>query len=237
VVVALGALMPLPGRWGRDPGPRGGPALAGSIDIVVYESAVPGPDRFEPGQVRQGLHLHQRQALPLRANDWIRIEAQVNRPAYLYVVWIDTDGQVTPLWPWKDNDWARLPAEPTPRDRLVLPALGDGKDIAPLSGGPPGIEALLLLAREAPLTAAENSEVMRILARPLSRRPMTGVETELAIWLEDGERVTDEPTRAPILSKARSSGDPEVQVRGVMKRLQPLFPYTRAVCFGNQGSR
>jgi hypothetical protein len=212
-------------------------ALKGSIDIVVYESAVPGPDHFEPSKVRQGLHLHERQALPLRPNDWIRIEAEMNRPAYLYVVWIDTDGKTTPLWPWEENDWAKLSAEQTPRDRLTLPDLVKGEAVMPLSGGPPGIESLLLLARETPLTSAENSEFVQILARPLARQPLTRVETEFAVWLENGERVTHEPDRAPILSKARPSGDPEVQVRSVMKQLQSLFPYTRAVCFGNQGSR
>jgi serine/threonine protein kinase len=213
------------------------PALKGSIDLVVYESAVPGPDEFQPSQSRQRLHLHERGALPLRPNDWIRIEAELNRPAYLSVVWIDTDGMATPLWPWEENDWAKLPAAQPPRDRLTLPDLVKGEAVMPLSGGPPGIESLLLLARETPLTAAENSKVVQILARPLTRQPMTRVETEFAVWLENGERVTHEPDRAPILSKARPSGDPEVQVRSVMKQLQSLFPYTRAVCFGNQGSR
>jgi serine/threonine protein kinase len=250
---AVLALVLIP--WGHDPRSAGAPvpiamssrpattppsllpALKGSIDLVVYESAVPGPDEFKPSKSRQRLHLHERGALPLRPNDWIRIEVELNRPAYLYVVWIDTDGKATPLWPWEQNDWAWLPAEQTPRDRLTLPDLVKGEAIMPLSGGPPGIESLLLLARETPLTAAENSEVMRILARPLARRPLTRVETEFAVWLENGERVTDEPTRAPILSKAQSSGDPEIQVRSVMKQLQSLFPSTRAVCFGNQGSR
>jgi hypothetical protein len=226
-------------RSAADPVPTPFPALKGSIDIAAYESAVPGPDKFEPSKARQGLRLHERRALPLRPNDWIRIEAEMHPPAYLYVVWIDTDGKVTPLWPWEDGDWTRLPGDQAPRDRLTLPDLVKGEAVMPLSGGPPGIESLLLLARETPLTAAENSEVMRILSRPLARQPMTLSEADVhfAVWLENGERVTDEPTRAPIVSKAQSSGDPEVQVRSVMKQLQSIFPYTRAVCFGNRGSR
>ena len=66
---------------------------------------------------------------------------------------------------------------------------------------------------------------------------MPWAETEFALWFEGGERVADEPTRAPILSQDRSSGDPEVQVRSLMKQLRSLSPYTRAVCFGNQGSQ
>src|SRR5262249_46535796 len=97
LVVALGAVMRLPGRWGPVTDSRASPPLSGSIDIVVYESA--GTETFQPGEpARQGLRLHDRRALPLRPCDWIRIEAAVNRPAYLYLIWIDTDGRAAPLW-------------------------------------------------------------------------------------------------------------------------------------------
>jgi serine/threonine protein kinase len=239
------------GPWGRaprhfdevstgqqQPGLMPLPDLEGSIDILIYESALPGPDAFKPGDPdRQGLRLYDRRALPLRPNDWIRIEATLNRPAYLHVVWIDTDGTVLPLWPWDDGDSPKLPAEQAPRDRLTLPESVDGKDIMPRTGGPPGIEALLMLARETPLDPAENAELMKILSRRLPVQPLPRAETEFAVWLEDGERVTGEPTRGPIVSKAQSSGDPEAQVRQLMKRLQAIFSYTRAVCFGSQGKR
>src|SRR5262249_22694058 len=48
------------------PAPAAAPTLKGSIDIVVYESAVAGPDDFKLSKSRQGLHLHERRALPLR---------------------------------------------------------------------------------------------------------------------------------------------------------------------------
>jgi hypothetical protein len=266
LVVAMGSLLLLPDR--RGPGPSAGagarrtrdrvptpstiapaqaaqpaPALLplkGSIDIVIYESASSGLDTFEPGDpARQRLRLHERRTLPLGPRDWIRIEATMDRPAYLHVVWIDTDGQATPFWPWQADDAARRLAREAPRDRLTLPAPESQADIMPMAGGPPGIEALLLLARDTPLSPAEDDAVRRALAQPPARRPTTPPAADLAVavWLENGERVVDEPTRAPILDKAASSGDPEIRIRNVMRELQAVFPYTRAVCFGNQGNQ
>jgi hypothetical protein len=249
--------VPLLGRWHLEPsahqgnGRRRDPApdlstvapslapLKGSIDIVVFESASADTDAFKPGdRARWGLRLHERRAVPLGPRDWIRIEAAVNRPAYLYVAWIDTDGKVTPLWPWQEGDWAKRPAKETPRDRLTLPLPDSTKDIMPLTPGPPGVEALLLLARDGPLNPSENETVMQTLAWPPARRLTAPAAADLAVavWLENGERVDDEPTRAPILDKAGWSGDPENRIRSLMRDLRSVFPYTRAVCFGNQGN-
>jgi hypothetical protein len=238
VVVALGALMPLPGRWWADPGPREGPALAGSIDIVVYESATAGTDSFQPGDsARQGLHLQDRRALPLGPRDWIRIEATVNRPAYLYLVWIDTDGRATPLWPWRSGAWTDRPAPEQPRVRLNIPDPESGKDIMPLDLGSPGVEALILLGRDAPLSPDENQTVRQAMTLRSARWATVpaAAELDVAVWLENGERVSDESTRAPIPDKAASSGDPEIRIRELMGGLRDIFPYTRAVCFGNRG--
>ena len=199
LVVAAGSFMPLLGRWRPDPDSRGGAPLVGSIDIAVYESASAGTESFQPGDpARQGLRLHDRRALPLGPRDWIRIEARVNRPAYLYVVWIDTDGRVTPLWPCQSGDWTRRPAKEIPRDRLTIPDPESDKDIMPLDPGPPGVESLLLLGRDTPLSPSQNDAVRQAMARHLARLPTSRAAADLAVavWFENGERVADEPTRA-----------------------------------------
>jgi hypothetical protein len=103
----------------------------------------------------------------------------------------------------------------------------------------PGVEALLLMGRDAPLSASENDAVRRAMARHRARWPTSPAATDLAaaVWFLNGQRVADELTRAPIPDKAASSGDPEVRIRDIMRELRPVFPYTRAVCFGNQGSQ
>jgi hypothetical protein len=210
--------------------------LEGLLDVVVYESAQDDINQFVPAARRQRLRLHQRQALPLQPRDWIRIEATVNREAYLYLVWIGSDGVATPLWPWvspnpeRPADWTDPRAQEKPRKHLTLP--GDVKPGAtgmPLTDEPRGIVTLLLLARERPLTKEDSVDLARILA-PQKRNPVG--ECMLAVWLENGAREID---RFPIVGKGASVGDVEEQVCGVMRRIHARFGYVRAVYFGNQG--
>jgi hypothetical protein len=213
--------------------------LKGTIDLVVYESARPDTESFVPASQRQGLRLYERQALPLRPRDWIRIEATMSRPAYLYLVWIGADGEATPLWPWQSPDPSRPAVWTDPRDqerlleRLRLPDDAKaGANAMPLGEGPPGIEALLLLARAEPLTNDETAELAGLLA-PRGRRSVR--DLVLAMELENGERVTDEKDRSPIVGKGQDVGDVEEQLRSVMRQVHERFGYVRGVCFGNQG--
>jgi hypothetical protein len=102
----------------------------------------------------------------------------------------------------------------------------------PLGDGPPGVEALLLLARDTRLTDDEAAELARMLA-PQRRTPTK--DLLLAVWLENGDRVTDEENRAPLVAKGQDSGDAEQQVREVMRQIHERFGYVRGVCFSNQG--
>jgi hypothetical protein len=66
------------------------------------------------------------------------------------------------------------------------------------------------------------------------RRPLPALG--IAVWLENGERGMDRRDRGPPAAlKTEESGDPELHIRGLMRRLRELFPYSRALCFGNQG--
>ena len=213
-------------------------SLKGNLEVVVYESAQPNTEEFKPAKERQRLRLFERKALPLRPRDWIRIEATLNEPAYLYLFWIGADGQTAPLWPWLTPDPNRPPAwtDPRgpelPRTTLMLPGdLTPGKDLMPLGESPPGVEALLLLARDTVLSSDEAAELARLLA-PQKRRPAK--DGEMAVWLENGERVKD-AERAPLLGKSQASLDAEEQVRTVMRQIHERFGYVRGVCFGNQG--
>jgi serine/threonine protein kinase len=216
------------------------PPLKGDLDVVIYESSGVKIDEFEAGSAnRQRLRLHDRLALPLRPRDWIRIDATVTRPAYLYVIWIGTDGTATPLWPWLSPDRERLAtwtdprAEELPRDRLTLPRDAySKKDIMPLGEGPPGVETLLLLARDRVLSDDDVADLARLLA-PQARKPV--VDMVLALWLENGDRVLDEANRAPIVGKGQDTRDVEQQVRTVMRQVHERLGYVRGVCFGNLG--
>jgi Domain of unknown function (DUF4384) len=213
--------------------------LAGQFDVRVWESTgakgADGHPRFVAGNPRrQGVRLNQ--AVPLTARDWVRIEAELNRPAYLYVVWIDTTGRAWPLYPWRNDDWARRPADEQPRDRLSLPDTPAG--MAPLDVGPAGVETLLLLARAAPLTDAEAARLPGLFAGlPPATTPAVG----RAAWFENGELATKEKEhdRGHVrLDQAQDGPDVELRLQKLLKeKLRPLFSYTRAVCFDNTGAK
>ena len=83
--------------WSRRPGPTAAPDPP---VLVQPPAAVPAPLSgavnvwiWDPGDpARHRLTLTDPGAMPLRAGDRIRVEARVNRPAHLYLVWIDADG-------------------------------------------------------------------------------------------------------------------------------------------------
>jgi hypothetical protein len=189
--------------------------LKGYLDLRVTEAANPR---------RQGLLLHQPLALPLRPNDLMEIEAVLNRPAYLYLVYLDSKGEATPLFPWKNYDWKQRPAEER-RDRLFQKG--------PLDPGPSGIEALLLLARDEPLRDDEDLSG-RLAGLPKQK----GLPDRRArAWFENGELVRDEADRGAVrVGQGAAQDDPVRQTQALLReRLRPLFSYTRAVCFAFQG--
>jgi hypothetical protein len=164
----------------------------------------------------------------------LRIEATLNRPAYLYLVWLEAGGEVKPLWPWVEGDWGNRPAErDQPRRTLTIPE--NNTEAAPLDPGPSGIESLLLLAREEPLPAGED--LRRRFAGLPRQAGLDPLRTRLAAWFENGELVQNEPDRAPInLKETQAIEDPVWRTRAVLRDgLPALFPYTRAVSFTFEG--
>jgi serine/threonine protein kinase len=233
-LVAIGvAYWPVPARH-TDPGSAAPDAPApfkGDLDVLVWESSSRDQDKFVPAARRQNIRLPQ--AVPLSRRDWLRIEARLNRPAYLYLIWLDTEGKATPIFPWQDS-WDRRPAREQPRDRLSLPEKAG--ELAPLAPGPAGLETVLLLIRETPLTDADHAALPGLFAGlPRALVP----DLRAAAWFEGGDLVTPqrEPDRGPIqIGKAQAGADPVLRLQALLQtKLRPLFPYSRAVCFGNTG--
>lgn len=194
--------------------------LRGAIDVKVWRK-----DRKDDPPML----LNHPAALPLAPGDYIRIEVELNRPAYIYVVWIDTEGKATPVYPWLDG-WTKRPKIEKRQAKMSLPESATG--IAPLDPGPAGIETLLLLARDEPLPANEDlSQLFAGLPKQKTADPRA------AAWFENGDLVRNEVDRGPIrLDKATERDDPVLKTQALLRtRLQGLFPYSRAVSFANKG--
>jgi hypothetical protein len=181
---------------------------------------------------RRSLRLDQPKALPLKAGDRFRIEARLNRPAYLYLFWIGSDGKVGPIYPWKDGHWDARPERVQKTDRLDLPPNADQAWVIPT--GSPGIETLLLLVRErSPLPKRDGDNLARVLA---DARVSSSVLIKEAVWLENGREITlDSRDRAMPSSKSRKSDDPVLRIRRLLsEKVQPLGDYWQAVVFPNE---
>jgi hypothetical protein len=223
LLVGLGLLL-----WPRsrppqpEPGPL--PPFKGSIDVRVWEKGNPR---------RQGLGLNQNGALPLKAGDLIRIDATLNRPGYLYVVWIDTEGQAALIHPPHEGDWRLRPQEEKPLARLSLPEAAD--EYVPLGEGPTGMQSLLLLVRDEPLPAGIP---LRSLFEGLPRQAAPALRA--AAWFENGELAKGEPDRSssPDFTKRTKSDDPVLQTQALLQtKLKEWFAYTRAVSFAYEGKK
>jgi serine/threonine protein kinase len=195
--------------------------LSGDIEVLIWD----GQD-----QRRRGLGLREPGALPLKTNDQIRVAAQLNRPAYVYLVWIGTNGEALPVYPWPSGDWTQRPARQSPTDHIRLP---EQADIGwPLEGGP-GMETLLLLARETPLP--DDIDLAQLLA---ALPPQTMQHARSLVEFQNGAVINQiqRKDRSPQFFNAQQIDDPVLQTQQLIQQeLTPHFPLIRAVSFANQG--
>jgi serine/threonine protein kinase len=211
--------------------------LKGRIDLLVVKSK---------DGTRRRLRLENPGAVPVRADDEFRIEARLDRPAYLYLFWVGSEGKVAPLYPWIEHDWSQRPTEEQKVTGAELPKLLD--DVLAIPASPPGLETLVLLAREdSPLPREDEIKLAEGLSGTPVRLPS---DLTKAIWIEDGEEVTFELTtglkkgpagddvvpRSIPSPKTRKSDDPVLRIRALLnEKVKPLGSYSQAVLFPNQG--
>jgi tetratricopeptide (TPR) repeat protein len=128
------------------------------------------------------------------------IEAELNRPAYLYVLWIDTDGQVLPVYPWRPGHWEDRPPAERPVARLRRPEALD--EFYKVLKGTPGMETLVLLARETPLPREAD------LRAELGQLPRPAVqELRATVWFEKGAPVRNRRGRDGRFERRCRAGD------------------------------
>jgi serine/threonine-protein kinase len=196
--------------------------LAAKLDVRVWKKA----------DTSKGLTLDAPGALPLRAGDYIRVEAESIRPAYLYVIYLDAQGEAAPLFPWQKYKWEDRPVEQK-RTRVNVPE-DSLKDGAPLETGPSGIEAVLLLAREEPLSVEEVGTIRRLFTKapPGKFDPLLG-----AVWLGAEERFAEVRDRGrPNLDQSGTMLDPVERLRRLMSgQLKNLAGEVRGVCYPFDG--
>ena len=195
--------------------------LRGVVDVLVWDIQNP---------TRRGLTLREPGALPLRANDQVRVRAELSRPAYIYLLWIDAQGQAAPVYPWKPGRWDDRPPEESPLAQISLPAqLDRGWPIA----GNPGMETIVLLGRDSPLPPEVD---LSQLLTGFQSQPMQ--DESALVEFEGGQVVTEtrEPNRGPQFFNAEQIDDPVLRTQQwLVEKLAPYFPLIRAQSFAHRG--
>ncbi len=214
--------------------------LNGDFKLTVYSKT---------DKNRQGRVLSDASILPLRSGELIQFHAELNRPAHVYVLWIEgSTGDIDPFYPWDrhDPDALKKEAPPVPKTARVRmpPQLDHG---FPMQGDS-GLETVILMARETPLPP--NVHLGEVLG-PIPKAPLN----------EPGEFVMrgvnrvdpnakDGPTRGakefdigdglrgvelPPFNRMRGAGkDPEAidePVLRLMRKVSKHFDVVRAVRF------
>jgi tRNA A-37 threonylcarbamoyl transferase component Bud32 len=222
--LAGGALLVLAGLLGLWWLQRPRPPYVGSVDVRIWRGTGDAAEKFR---------LQDDGALPLQKGDKFRIEAQVEPPAYLYLFWIDTEGQVLPVYPWTPGKWTDRQRRERKLGTLSMPE-EDPKGGYTLQGKREGMETLLLLARPTPLELSD-AEVKGLFAGLKPQRP---VQHRLsAVWFENGRVVErDEGRKSRHFDVVSDIDDPVLRMQGVLRqRLGPHAAFTTAVSFARLG--
>jgi hypothetical protein len=172
--------------------------------------------------------------LPVKEGDEFRVEVRLNRPAFVYLIWIDSEGNISPVHPWEPgSDW-KLPGPEEATPALTLPA---GGDVLPIRG-PAGVETLVLLARDdEPLSLGEHEDFRGWL--PARFRPLGPLSNPAQPrWREWREEECETGGGVRGFGPARPAADPLFQLDTLLReRLGPRFRLVQAVSFTNLGQK
>src|SRR5262249_33939385 len=145
----------------------------GRVDVKVART-IDGREKL--------LRLNELGALPLRQKDPFVIEVEVEPPAYVYVVWVDPDHDVTPVYPWNPKQgWNTRPANEEPVGKLTLPPNTDNRYTAPKAK--PGVATMVMFARSTPLDVPDAAVEKWFQELPEIELPKDG-DTG-AMWFEN----------------------------------------------------
>lgn len=116
--------------------------LSGTLTVLVRP-----PDRtLEPVPVDQP------GATPVQSAGAMCLDANLDEPAFIYILWIDPEGKVLPLYPWNNAGLEVTDVNTPPPVRragklVFSPMLGNSWTF----GDKPGVETVVLLARRTAL--------------------------------------------------------------------------------------
>ncbi len=199
----------------------------GKVDVLV-ERSVGGKARL--------LRLDEPGALPLTADDRFRVEGEVDPPAYLYLVWIDPDHDVTPAYPWNpeaDRWQGTRPATEELTGKVSLPRNKGERWRAPKAKA--GVATMVLFARPSPLDVSDDT--LERWFKELPELPLPRGGDGSAVWFDNYAVVTHDPTRRTGFVR-ETTNDPFERWQGqLQKSLGAKTTFQTAVSFARTGRK
>jgi serine/threonine protein kinase len=195
-------------------------ALTGELTVRIW---TPG------GKGKRGWSVEDPRTLPVLPGEQVRLEVQLNQPAYAYLLWLDSQGQVVSLHPWSNHQFGPRPTEETEQETVQSPAaLDEGWPMK----GPGGLETALLLVRRTRLPADTD------LAALIGRLPPAPLRDPQELAVVRGFDA-DQPISVIHRGLSRGIGDSPAQIDDpflqLMERLKPQFELIRMTRFAYRG--
>lgn len=195
----------------------------GRIEVLVERM-----DGAKPRLVR----LNETGALPLKQTDKFRIEGEVDPPAYLYVVWVDPERDVTPVFPWNaTKGWGSRPTKEEPVGKVSLPPNVGNRYTAPAAK--PGVATMVLFARPVPLDVPDD--VVKEWFESLPDLPLPTGGDRAAVWFDNFVEVKD-PSRLRTFGEV-GSNDAFAQWQGKLQKAMGKVDFQTAVSFARTGRK
>jgi uncharacterized protein DUF4384 len=196
--------------------------LSISVDIRIWDEHI----------IRQNLSTNDPGSLPLLTGDQIKINMKLNRPAHIYVVWITSSGLVQPLYPWEPGKWENCHFS-QPLDHLTLPPSTTSQNNDKWGiDGPAGVETLVLMVNEKPLSDTSLVRLPSVFAELPVRTAMADKHTPFSFVCRNTQNVHQER----LVFDSEPITNPLDKFHEVLQdRLSSRCSLVQAVSFANQG--
>jgi class 3 adenylate cyclase len=218
--LGLGIVALVLGWLKRRPAPTRSEPILGSADIRVFNPDF--PDRSDRS-------ISYRDLLPLHSGDRVRLEVQLNRPAFLYLLWIAPSGEIVPVYPWQNGNWASIENQ-EPVSQLIYPS----KDSTgfPMKPNVEGREIFLALARSTPLPA--GFDLKSALARCMTQLPVRNPRAMVRFRNHEVEATAGQE-RDPDFFLPVQATDEFHNLAGRLKaEIGPTFEFVDGLAFASQ---
>lgn len=156
----------------------------------------------------KALPIEEPETLPVHNGEGLALEVRFNQPAYAYMVWFNSRGEVIPLYPWNKDEIKVRNVSATPPPCSAAAFL-----MSPTSLGKswkftrePGVETVLLLARLDPeITAFPLGDLIGQPESPKTFAPLLhvldGVPAVRTMFTLPPDAKTEEDSFNPLLRK------------------------------------